>query len=456
MKRTLVIALLLGMAAPAYAAIGDYAEFIPDRDWSNAAGSGDLANGGAYECCRAYKWRWQEGLLMDWDTQAMLDWMGANPPGEGEKYKFTLDLCAVSYSNWMIANRSNPGQPVRLEVRTLNLGNGTNWAEGDATGPGCAPGGGNLQWSPGTMAACNAYAQLSWTMVGYLPTPDVDNAVPWTAHEGTVFTSFQNSDPLMFRNINGLYDKNQNGSIDPDEQAAKENFYMVIPTDEPLFAEATHVTAELQYDPDHPSSWYPCPVVNDLLYNADNQGLIMGQMQAWQQNRDTGEWYWERGYWSENPLNPGEWIWGWYAEEPVGSGNWVAYPQTGPFEWGQNGCFVTKDKDNEVQKPRIIIEIAAADEPLPWPGDAQPDGKVDGGDYTIWADNYGKTDAPVWSAGGWTVGNFTEDANVDGGDYTVWADNYGYGTGGAPVPEPATLLALAAGAAAVICRRRRS
>ncbi len=94
-------------------------------------------------------------------------------------------------------------------------------------------------------------------------------------------------------------------------------------------------------------------------------------------------------------------------------------------------------------------------EPLPWAGDAQPDGKVDGGDYTIWADNYGTTDAPAWSDGGWTVGNFTEDANVDGGDYTVWADNYGYGTGGAAIPEPATMLVLAVGGAAALIRRRR-
>jgi len=428
MKRTLLIALLLGVAAPAYAAIGDYEQFIPNRDWSNSAASGDMSNGGAYECSRAYKWRWQEGLLMDWDTQAMLNWMDVNPLGEGEKYKFTLDLCAVGYhddtylSGWIDRNPVYLGDPLRLEIRTLNLGNGTDWAEGDAGGPGCAPGGGNLKWTPGTLAACNFYAQLSWAFVGFLPTPDIDNAVPWTAYDGTVFSTFMNSDPLMFRNINGVYDKDQSGTIDPAEQAAKEGFYMLIPTDDPLFAEASHVTAELQFDPDHPSSWYPCPAVNDLLYNADNRGLIMGKIEYW--NRDTNQW----------------------------EGGDTGF---GEPEIGTNGSFVTRDKDNEGQKPRIIISIVEESEPLPWPGDVQPDGKVDGGDYTIWADNYGKTDAPLWSAGGWTVGNFTDDTNVDGADYTVWADNYGYGTGGAPVPEPATLLVLAVGGAAGLIRRRR-
>ena len=91
---------------------------------------------------------------------------------------------------------------------------------------------------------------------------------------------------------------------------------------------------------------------------------------------------------------------------------------------------------------------------LPYPGDATDDSKVDGADYTVWADNYGRTDAPLWSAGGWTVGNFTEDTNVDGADYTVWADEYGYGTGGAAVPEPVTLGLLAIGAVAVFRRRK--
>ncbi len=93
---------------------------------------------------------------------------------------------------------------------------------------------------------------------------------------------------------------------------------------------------------------------------------------------------------------------------------------------------------------------------LPTPGDAQPDGKVDGGDYTIWADNYGKTDALPWPDGGWVVGNFTEDTNVDGGDYTIWADNYGYGTGGAAaIPEPMTLALLSVGGAVCLVRKRR-
>ncbi len=54
----------------------------------------------------------------------------------------------------------------------------------------------------------------------------------------------------------------------------------------------------------------------------------------------------------------------------------------------------------------------------PMPGDANGDGKVDGADYTLWADHY-KT------AGGWAGGDFNNDGTVDGADYTIWADNFG-------------------------------
>jgi len=57
-------------------------------------------------------------------------------------------------------------------------------------------------------------------------------------------------------------------------------------------------------------------------------------------------------------------------------------------------------------------------------GDANLDGHVDGGDYTIWADNYGRQNAR------WNHADFNADRVVNGGDYTIWADNY-------PSPPPA-------------------
>jgi len=73
------------------------------------------------------------------------------------------------------------------------------------------------------------------------------------------------------------------------------------------------------------------------------------------------------------------------------------------------------------------------------PGDANEDGIVNGSDYTIWADNY-------LLPGSWEKGDFNSDGIVNGSDYTLWADHYGEeSTPGADLPEPLTVLSVAAG-----------
>jgi hypothetical protein len=98
----------------------------------------------------------------------------------------------------------------------------------------------------------------------------------------------------------------------------------------------------------------------------------------------------------------------------------------------------------------------------PVPGDATGDGYVDGADYTIWADDYGKH-----TTLGPAAGDFNHDGVVDGADYTIWADHYhqsvsslGASTaspiGPASVPEPATIsLAVMALAGLFFWQRRR-
>ena len=80
----------------------------------------------------------------------------------------------------------------------------------------------------------------------------------------------------------------------------------------------------------------------------------------------------------------------------------------------------------------------------PKPGDANVDGFVNGGDYTIWADHYLQTGQ------NWETGDFNGDGIVDGGDYTIWADNYAEAAMASAVPEPSTLALFGIGAVVLL------
>ncbi len=54
------------------------------------------------------------------------------------------------------------------------------------------------------------------------------------------------------------------------------------------------------------------------------------------------------------------------------------------------------------------------------PGDANGDGKVDGIDFVIWVQNYGRT-----TSRGYLDGDFNSDTFINGIDYVIWLSNYG-------------------------------
>jgi hypothetical protein len=109
---------------------------------------------------------------------------------------------------------------------------------------------------------------------------------------------------------------------------------------------------------------------------------------------------------------------------------------------------VTDDLDGGPRSVGLFPDMGADEYGSP-AGDADYDGLVDGLDYIIWSNNYNLP-------GTWSDANFNDDILVDGLDYVIWSNNYGFGypvSPGGAVPEPGSLLLLAAGAV-VLARRR--
>ncbi len=137
----------------------------------------------------------------------------------------------------------------------------------------------------------------------------------------------------------------------------------------------------------------------------------------------------------------------WFADSAAGNLH-LTEQATGAIDQAAVLAEVPFDIDGGPRPAGTAPDIGA-DELASPKGDANYDGKVDGADYTIWADNYK-------ASGNWAKGDFDLSGFVDGADYTLWADNFGFGTGGTggSVPEPAGGLLLAAGVMALLRRRR--
>ncbi|OHB70410.1 MAG: hypothetical protein A2V70_16730 [Planctomycetes bacterium RBG_13_63_9] len=92
------------------------------------------------------------------------------------------------------------------------------------------------------------------------------------------------------------------------------------------------------------------------------------------------------------------------------------------------------------------------------PGDTDFDGDVDFADFNNLANNYTGTLDPATGGKRWWEGDFNGDGDVDFADFNDLANHYTGALKMANVPEPSTLVLIAAGGVALLAypwRRRR-
>ncbi|MHC4717644.1 MAG: Calx-beta domain-containing protein, partial [Planctomycetota bacterium] len=209
MKRLLLLASVVGLAASLCA--GD--TFYVNRD--TGVNSGDpYDNQGARSAVRSAKWGADESYLFDFDTAAILSFMGSSPISD-----FTFELFIMPSGGW-------PVSPASVSVETVNTN--VDWAEGDDPNRFNSFG-----WTEGTPAATAEYCQTYYTTPG--PVLDPVNSITWQRENGTPESEFKYL-PANFTNSAALI-----GS------SADHGSYISVLLDQ--------------------------NVVNDLLNNAKNRGL---------------------------------------------------------------------------------------------------------------------------------------------------------------------------------------
>ena len=96
----------------------------------------------------------------------------------------------------------------------------------------------------------------------------------------------------------------------------------------------------------------------------------------------------------------------------------------------------------------LFSQIALDINPMPTPCDANNDGRVDGSDVTILAENWQADLTGTLGCDDWRIlnskGDFNGDGKVDGSDVTMLAGNWQYGVtaSSTAVPEPSSLVLL--------------
>lgn len=168
--------------------------------------------------------------------------------------------------------------------------------------------------------------------------------------------------------------------------------------------------------------------INSESINTNNSGLRVlamrsnsnAELYAWAQNKADARW--------DQPTNTSV-LSASFTVPGMQSGNYrIEY-------WNTSTGVITRNTEISVNNGALTIPVTnlatdmaikavstfagSTSVPVKRVGDANNDGMVNGLDYVIWLNNYGKT-----SSSGVTTGDFNTDGRTDGVDYVLWLNNY--------------------------------
>jgi hypothetical protein len=117
---------------------------------------------------------------------------------------------------------------------------------------------------------------------------------------------------------------------------------------------------------------------------------------------------------------------------PLGSGSLQAGTWT--YSWTSTSATLGTHSVTAVAVDNTAVTATSAPITVQFliPGDGNNDGVVDGKDYGVWQNGYGRSD-------GFMTGDYNGDGIVDGKDYGVWQNNYGHTSASGDVVAAASL-----------------
>ena len=247
-----ILAVLLSIGLAASAAVAQSQNFQVNRDQEVLGHPDeDLINRGAGWWIKIAK-VYQHQMILDFDTEAIRDWIAVTPLQGPEDY-FKAELFLHVLDKWPAAGRS-------INIRTLNVG--VDWAQGDG------PNWNDYNWSEPAGGSIHGFAEAHWRWN--------DNGTPGTGDD------FKELDP-----VRSIPWKREDGSAVTGLRYLPYNYQSAVDFTASSADHGSFVGVVLDDDTDPLNTNL---MIGDLLYNPKNRGLRAWSDEYGNQRVETMDW----------------------------------------------------------------------------------------------------------------------------------------------------------------------